>query len=559
MAFDAADYLVGGGDPEAALSSSTPMGSLAYRHSADLSRARATVKAAVLALGAAQTTNAERNAVARSLGEALDALAWLAVLAPEEWERACLTFTHAGGFVSRVAALRKAMREAVGRNESERNAEQEREAQAHRTVEPDPFDIRAALSRTEKGHIKPTYANIVTILKRDPYWKTLRMSDLGNVTEISGKELVEATATATACEWLRDAYAMDANEVSVKSAIYAVAEERRYSPVREYLERVRPLRQHRTPVNIEAILPDILGILHPTLLHVEMVKRFLVSAVARAMRPGCKVDTAFVLIGGQGAKKSTFFATLFGEFFADSPIPIGNKDAPINMSRVWGYEAAELEDLTSKRTAESVKQFMASSSDLYRPPFARVAIQVPRHTVLCGSANPRDILTDPTGSRRFWILSVPNEWVVPIPLLQKQRDVIWSEALDLYGNGSGDGVNGHPWWFDRDADKERERDALQYAIVDDWQPLVELWLMSAPPRAFVGGEPTGPILPPPGTSENFTRTALLLGIGLLPSQIDRKASVRAAAILTRLGWTEVNSPARFHGARVWQNTHKLSS
>jgi predicted P-loop ATPase len=502
-----------------------------------LAQARALLARSLDALYAEQTTLDERVAVARELGEP-GSVDLLADLPAAEWATWCNGAAGGAiGMAARVTSLKaavKAVRE-----------EREAEARAARTSSTPGGGVRGAimarLSRTEEGRVKGTYANIVTIFRMDPRYETLRMSDLGDVVELAGEELAEGPATADACEWLRDSYGMDAGEVQVKTAIWAVAQGKRYSPVREYLERVRPIHR-RQGSTIARILPEVLGITKANDMHRAMIKRFLIGAVARAMRPGCKMDTALVLIGGQGAKKSTFFASLFGEFFADSPIPIGSKDAAIQLSRVWGYEASELEDLTSKRTAEAVKQFMASSSDLYRPPFARAAVQVPRHTVLCGSANPRDILTDPSGSRRFWILAVPPAWVVPVAFLRSLRDAIWSEALDLYGDGSGDGETGEPWWFDRAADAVREIDARQYQIADDWQPLVERWLAT----------PAGQFEPAPGVIESFTRSAVLSGIGLTASQIDRRASVRVAAILTRLGWDEHNSPAGFQGSRVWR-------
>jgi putative DNA primase/helicase len=57
-------------------------------------------------------------------------------------------------------------------------------------------------------------------------------------------------------------------------------------------------------------------------------KKFLIGAVARVMRPGCKMDNVLVLEGEQGRWKSTALATLAGiEWFGDTPFTIGDKDA----------------------------------------------------------------------------------------------------------------------------------------------------------------------------------------------------------------------------------------
>jgi predicted P-loop ATPase len=357
---------------------------------------------------------------------------------------------------------------------------------------------------------------------------------LGNVVELDGKEVEEAPGTASLCEWLRDSYGMDASEVSAKSALYAVAQGRMYSPVVEYLDSVRGKGRGDS---VGRLLREGLGITAPTPMQGAMLGRFLISAVARAKAPGCKVDTALILVGEQGAFKSTLFKSLFGAWFGDSPIPVGNKDAPISMSRVWGYEAQEFEELTKRHSVEAIKQFLATASDLYRPPFARTAILAPRHTVLCGSINPEGgsggtaaFLTDPSGSRRFWILTVPKDWIIPRAKVEAMRDEIWADALADYEAGER-------WWFTRDEDKEREVDAQQYQVEDIWCSSVSEWIDEVR-----------------GGAESFTTADVLGALGIDIGRRTAKDATRARRVLVSLGWVERASPAGFRGQRVWQRT-----
>ena len=479
------------------------------------------------ALYAEQVTKDERTAVARRLVGAATDLAMVAREDPSGWAVWTGAIAHAGG----CSELARELRRVVVAINDDHAAKERAKRRGGSTSARD--SIMARLSKTESGTVRPSYANIVTILKGDPRYATLRMSELGDVVDVGGDELHEGPATADLCEWLRDSYGMDAAEVSAKSAIFAVAQGRKYSPVRDYLESVRGKGGDGSIVG--RLMVEGLGITTATPMHLTMVGRFLIGAVARAMQPGCKVDTALVLVGEQGAKKSTFFKALFGRFFGDSPIPIGNKDAPIMLSRVWGYEASELEDLTTKRSAESVKQFMGSSSDLFRPPFARAAIQQPRHTVLCGSVNPQGgrggsaaFLSDTSGSRRFWILTVPERWVTPEAKVVAMRDEAWAWALDQYEAGER-------WWFDRDEDEVREVDASQYQIEDVWQESVSAWLEKG--SALLG---------------NFTTREALIGLGVEEKDHTAKDAGRMRAILVRLGWIEKCSPAGFRGKRVWQ-------
>jgi len=481
------------------------------------------------ALYAEQVTKDERTAVNRQLVARSQDLAAVARERPAVWAQWLSDVGAAGGFSEQVRELRRLVTAINDAHASEQRAARRGGSTSARD------SILARLSKTEQGRPKPSYANIVTILRGDPKYQTLRMSEYGGVVEVGGDEIEEGPSTADLCEWLRDSYGIDAPEVAAKSALFGVAQGRKYSPVRDYLESVRG--KHGDGSVVGRLMVHGLGIKNPLPMHMTMLGRFLIGAVARAMSPGCKVDTALVLVGEQGAKKSTFFKGLFGPHFADNAIPIGSKDAPIMLSRVWGYEAAELEDLTSKRSAESVKQFMGSSHDLFRPPFMRAAVNVPRHTVLCGSVNPgggkggsATFLSDPSGSRRFWILTVPAAWVVPMHVVEAMRDEAWAWALQQYEAGE-------KWWFDRDEDEAREEDARQYHIEDVWTESVAAWLEKG--SALLG---------------NFTTREALIGLGVEEKDHTSKDAARIRAILVRLGWVEKCSPAGFRGKRVWQRS-----
>lgn len=524
------------GEASAPVSPTRP--SLARLHAEDAAQGSSIIAEVGDILETAYDTKAERAAACRGAAKlmvgALGPLSWLAALAPSEWADAVASIMTAGGMSTLFPPIDRAVRQAAAEHVAALHAEkvaERRRKLAGSKADGGPIpEVQERLSKSKEGDVKSTFANVVTIYRQDPRWDSLRMSKLGDVVEVNSMELLEGPGTADAAEWLRDQYRIDAPEHVVKSALYAVAQGRVYSPVDDYLESIRGLGDGIS--TIHGILPKHLGIKDPSPLQRRMVTRFLIGAIARAKKPGCKLDTALIFAGKQGAKKSSWFKALFGpEFFGDSPIPIGSKDAPIQLSRVWGYEAAELEDLTSKRTAEAVKAFMSTAADLFRAPFARTARLYPRHTVLCGSFNPRDgVLTDPTGSRRFWIIALPDEWVVPVDLVAAERDAIWAEALMLYERGD-------PWWFERAEDKDREEAAQEWVEEDPWQALVAAWL-----------NPPGAVIPPTA----FTRAKVMEdAIKIPPAMMDRRASARVGAILTRLGWKEHASPSGHRGQRVW--------
>src|SRR5262249_55182216 len=151
-----------------------------------------------------------------------------------------------------------------------------------------------------------------------------------------------------------------------------------------------------------------------------MIRAWFVSAVARARQPGCKVDTALILIGSQGHYKSSFFRALGAPWFVDTQIDLSNKDAYMQLAAAWVYELPEIENITWAKQAGQIKGFVSSQVDRYRPPYERAVQEVKRGCVIVGTTNEDRFLSDSTGSRRFWCLSVTK--VVDVEAVKAARD-----------------------------------------------------------------------------------------------------------------------------------------
>jgi putative DNA primase/helicase len=82
--------------------------------------------------------------------------------------------------------------------------------------------------------------------------------------------------------------------------------------------------------------------------------KFLIGAVARVMRPGCKMDNVLILEGDQGRWKSSALATLAGiEWFGDTPFTIGDKDAYLVIRGNLIYELAELDGFSRAESSRA--------------------------------------------------------------------------------------------------------------------------------------------------------------------------------------------------------------
>lgn len=228
----------------------------------------------------------------------------------------------------------------------------------------------------------------------------------------------------------------------VIDAMEAVAKETVISPVRHYLENVEKSIGW-DPTTHEPRLPTLFhyyfgakektGVpgADPKYLAAIGVK-FMVSAVARALRPGCKVDTMLVLEGPQGAGKSSAARVLAGpEYFSDNLPEMGTKDASEHVRGMWIIEVGELSAL-QKSLVESIKAFVSRQDEKFRPAYARKKVTYPRRCVFIGTTNQDAYLRDETGNRRFWPVKVGT---IDLRALKRDRDLLWAEAVYWYRQG----------------------------------------------------------------------------------------------------------------------------
>jgi putative DNA primase/helicase len=279
--------------------------------------------------------------------------------------------------------------------------------------------------------------------------------------------------------WLEERRGLVVSKHTMVDAVRMVADENAFHPVRDYLQ---ALTWDGTP-RAARWLEDFARVRPTSDAHGRLVRsvaaKWLVSCVARAMIPGCKVDTMLILEGKQGIGKSTAFETLAGrDYFCDSAIDVASKDACQVIQGVWIYELAELDALL-RRDDSIVKAFLTRAVDRFRPPYARAPESIPRSVVFAGTVNHGGYLRDTTGNRRYWI--VPCEEPIDIPGLAAARDQLWAEAVHLYRSGEA--------WHLGDEDEARMRAEQEERLEGDpWEDAITEWLANrARTSALSGG------------------------------------------------------------------------
>lgn len=207
----------------------------------------------------------------------------------------------------------------------------------------------------------------------------------------------------------------------------------RFHPVREYLDSLTWDGEAR----LDTLLIDWVGADDNPYVR-TVTRKALVGAVARIYNPGCKHDHMLVLIGDQGAGKSSILAKLGGKWFSDSLQTIDNKDAFLLLQGSWIIEMAEM-SAVKKSEVESVKQYISKQTDIYREPYGRRAVEHPRQCAFFGTTNEDEFIRDPTGGRRFWGVKMdvhPRKYsCLWDNFTEELRGQVWAEAVTRYRAG----------------------------------------------------------------------------------------------------------------------------
>lgn len=216
-------------------------------------------------------------------------------------------------------------------------------------------------------------------------------------------------------------------------AIANVSMRHKFHPVREVLDSLKwDGKEH-----IRHLLPDYLGVEDTEYTH-QVFRLWMLGAVARVYQPGVKFDYVMILQGGQGIGKSTLLRlmALDDHWFSDSLGNMDNDKAAEALMGVWIAELAELSSFTrTKSGTDSIKRFITSTEDRYRPPYARRTENFPRQCVFAGTTNRTDFLIDETGNRRFYIIyagvNKPTKNLF-VPEVMDDIKAAWAEAVHIW-------------------------------------------------------------------------------------------------------------------------------
>lgn len=333
----------------------------------------------------------------------------------------------------------KAMQEfAVSDNRTKKQLAEERMAQAQEEFEVQ--DWTELLEYDKSGKIKDSLDNIVLILRNDEGLKNIAFNchrdGIDTKGELPWKQIKNGwndADNAALKVYLNKKYGIY-SPLKTKDGILAIATERAYHPIKDYLNNLLVWDGVK---RVDNLLIDYFGAANNSYTK-AVIRKTIVAAVARVYQPGVKFDSVLILNGPQGIGKSTFFAKLAGRWFSDSLTLTDMKDkaGPEKLQGYWILELGELAGMR-KTDVEVVKSFISRVDDKYRASYGINVENHPRQCIIVGSTNAESgFLRDVTGNRRFWPIHIngiseKKAW----QLTEYEVDQIWAEAVHLYKQG----------------------------------------------------------------------------------------------------------------------------
>jgi predicted P-loop ATPase len=380
---------------------------------------------------------------------------------------------------------------------------------------------------TDKGAAKPCFANAVAAIRHDAMWAGVigydQFSMRSHVMRDNQFGLpIGPWSDAydyVATEWLQR-LGIVVTPQTVTAAVEAVAHEHGFNPLQDYLNGLEWDGTSR----VYHWLADFCGADNNE--YTQAVgSKWLIGAVARAMQPGCKVDTALVFEGNQGRGKSTVFSILGGKWFSDDIPELHGKAAAEAVGGIWILEIAELAAM-NRSEIENVKAFITRRIDRFRPAYGRRVMECPRTSIFCGTSNGNGTgyLKDDE-NRRFWPVLTRD---IDLHGLSAVRDQLWAEAVHLYRTGES-------WWISGAVvDHARvEQEARRQS--DAWEEIIRQYINEKPYYDTFSSEMLWQARSEPlqkATVSDVLENALRIPVG----RWTRADQMRVSACFKALGW-----------------------
>lgn len=276
--------------------------------------------------------------------------------------------------------------------------------------------------------------NVGVLMEQHPSMAgAIRMNLDSMAIEVRGEPLVEAKHPYDLLRHFQRQLSMPMLKMTmIERAMAWVADRHAYSPFRGYVSGLVWDGEKR----LDGWLRAYCGAEGDAWVDVAGMK-WLVGAVARAFKPGCKMDWMLIAKGAQGIGKSSLPTVLWPDAGMVTNL-VGTaegKDMTMLLHQGLCINFEELDSFHNKEL-EALKALISNTHDSVRLPYARTVARMARRGVLYGTTN-RDqmIKPDASGYRRFVIVEMKQ---VQFAELERDRDQLWAEAYARWESGEVD-------------------------------------------------------------------------------------------------------------------------
>ena len=306
-------------------------------------------------------------------------------------------------------------------------------------------ELQEMMDLTDKGTVAGTRKNCVLVFRHDPeLYQKFRYNILAQRVYVTGslpwdrqdKGNALANSDLRAMHLYLEATYGIKNAAMMDEALDLVADENQYHPVRDYLNGLPPWDGE---LRVRNALHHFLGADTSDYTY-ELLKFFMLGAIARAFNPGVKFDYMLCLVGGQGVGKSSFFRFLCtnDEWFCDDLRSLEASDVYERLQGHWIIEMSEMMAAINAKTNEAIKSFLSRQKETYRTRYDKLAEDRPRQCVFAGTTNKMFFLpNDRTGNRRFLPI-ICQEGEAEVHILDDENasrayfDQMWAEVMEIW-------------------------------------------------------------------------------------------------------------------------------
>lgn len=281
------------------------------------------------------------------------------------------------------------------------------------------------------GRIANITDNYTVIMENDPFYATVQMNEMSSFPEIvapDGKIHRWSDAhSARSRSRIERLYGIHSKQKH-DDAFIDFINRRTYNPIKTAIECIKWDGTDR----ITQTLSKWMGAEDSEYTR-EVSRLIFAGGIHRLYHPGCKFEDMPVLIGGQGAGKSSFvrFLALEDRFFSEL-VTLDGKEGMENIEGSWIVEVSELLALTKTKEQEAVKAYLSRLTDKFRPAWGHYVVERPRTCIFLGTSNRENFITDKTGGRRFYPVHCKNTGYYLFDHESECREYIrqcWAEAL----------------------------------------------------------------------------------------------------------------------------------